>query len=239
MMDNECYEEEYLLDQELSSDEDDHHGGDPKMNGKKGAVKFCDDAKFVSAHGKILLEKSQAPPVKLKKKEAAKEMCVQLLIQHGIDMTHEQVMKKINNMKARIKAKTDRHQTGNRKIILKESEKKFFELMGGVDNPSVAKRSSVQEAVHDVTEDGNESEEFSDIEIHNTPTSQIARQKVSKQGVSQKMVLEEQLKLIKAQQSYTAQLQAQQDERHHKEMEILALKKQLTLLKLKEIQGEN
>lgn len=89
----------------------------------------------------MLPEKSQAPPIKEKKKDALKEICIQLLVQHGLDMVPKQIMKKINNLKGRIKQKTDLKQTGNRKIRLTETEKKFFDLMGGIENPSVSKRS--------------------------------------------------------------------------------------------------
>ncbi|XP_021698172.1 uncharacterized protein LOC110681550 [Aedes aegypti] len=199
-------------------------------------------------HGKVLLEKSQAPPIKEKKKNAAKDMCIQLLIQHGIDMTPKQVMKKINNLKARIKAKTDRKQTGNRKINLNGPERKFFDLMGGVDNPSVSKRpygvavgSSGRQQDTALEEDEGQSavNEEANNETANISVDQLNRQSDVRQTVNQKTILEEQLNLIKAQQAYTAQLQAQQDERHEKEMELLMLKRKLTLLKIQQLENED
>lgn len=51
--------------------------------------------------------------------------------------------------------------------------------------------------------------------------------------MTQQTVYEEQVKLIKDQQDYTALLQAHQEERHQKEMELLALKKEIAVLKIK------
>lgn len=76
--------------------------------------------------------------VKQNKNTAAE---IKLLIQHGIDMSVQQVMKKMNNMRQKIKLKMGRKQKGNREIILNELERKFFELMGCIENHSVSLRS--------------------------------------------------------------------------------------------------
>ena len=47
-------------------------------------------------------------------------------------------MKKINNMKTDLKRKSVVNKTGNKKIIFKESEKIFLELIDGENNPIIA-----------------------------------------------------------------------------------------------------
>nr|XP_029716713.1 uncharacterized protein LOC115260022 [Aedes albopictus] len=250
--------------------EDDCGDASRRTQQKDAGKKSCEDLKFVEllvTHGKVLLEKSQAPPVKDKKKDAGKEICVQMFVQHGVDMTPKQVMKKINNMKARIKAKTDRKQTGNRKILLTEAERKFFDLMGGIENPSITKRTygvaigssagSSRATFNEPTEErsvrgggreedipldesrdhGRNNSTVKEVEL-NEKTTQFSQQTRSYSEHHPKNDLEEQLKLIQAQQAYTARLQAQQDERHEKEMELLVLKKKLTLLKIQQFENE-
>ncbi|XP_065080047.1 uncharacterized protein LOC135702922 [Ochlerotatus camptorhynchus] len=210
-MAEDSFNEEYLEENQNQS-EDDENGNQTLTEGTTSEKKSIQDAKFVDiliSFGKTLLEKSQVPAMKQKKKTAMHEVCIQMLVQHGINMTVRQVMKKINNMKQRIKVKTDRRQTGNRKIILNELERKFFDLMGGVENPSTSKCS---------------------CKTLFLVSFQMTRQRHPIQSIGQKTILEEQLKLIKAQQEYTAQLQTQQNERHEKEMELLVLKRKLTLL---------
>jgi hypothetical protein len=45
--------------------------------------------------------------------------------------------KKINNMKARVKKKTDMKKTGNKRIKLCEWEKNFYNLMDADSNPTL------------------------------------------------------------------------------------------------------
>ncbi|XP_062701819.1 uncharacterized protein LOC134285278 [Aedes albopictus] len=111
-------------------------------------------AKFVElliTHGKVLLQKSQGPPEKYKKKDTGKEICVQMIVQHG---------------------------------------------------------------------------------------SSPNRQNDHIQNNTKKTILEEQPQLIQAQQAYTVRQQAQQDKRHEKEMELLVLKKKLTLLEIQQLENE-
>ncbi|XP_055636965.1 uncharacterized protein LOC129775844 [Toxorhynchites rutilus septentrionalis] len=87
--------------------------------------------------GKILLSKSQTPPVREKKKIALAAMRQQLFIRCGLEFSGDQILKKINNMKTAVKEKTDNKKTGNVKIVLNQPQEKFYGLLGGVDNPSI------------------------------------------------------------------------------------------------------
>ncbi|EAT32987.1 AAEL014757-PA [Aedes aegypti] len=100
------------------------------------------DVEFATAlqrFGSVLLMKSQTPQLKKKKSDAVKEIIMHFLIEKGINMTEKQVLKKVNNMKSRIKTKTDKKATVNRKINLNPGEKIMYDLLGAEDNPAVAK----------------------------------------------------------------------------------------------------
>lgn len=88
----------------------------------------------------VLLQKSQTPLMKVKKCDAVKKLAEELLIRYGIEYTEKQIIKKVHNLKNRVKAKTDLKQTGNKKINLGIAERKFFELMGGMENPTITER---------------------------------------------------------------------------------------------------
>lgn len=89
--------------------------------------------------GIALLKKSQTLAMKAKKKKATREMIDFILLRKGIQVTEQQISKKINNMKTRIKNKTDMKATGNKKIDLNEGEKIFYRLLGAEENPTVVK----------------------------------------------------------------------------------------------------
>ncbi|KAF5295039.1 hypothetical protein FQR65_LT10592 [Abscondita terminalis] len=96
---------------------------------------------FVSVIEKfpILLEKSNIPDVKRKKANAVSEIKGKLAVEFGIELNETQIWKKLNNLKTRIKRKTDKKQTGNRKIELKDWERRFFKYIEGEINPSICK----------------------------------------------------------------------------------------------------
>lgn len=85
-----------------------------------------------------ILEKSQVPEVKRKKKAAIQEM---ILFEENfaIPINSRQLLKKINNMKTRLKKKTDKNRTGNKPIILNTWEKELFTLLQGDTNPVISK----------------------------------------------------------------------------------------------------
>lgn len=94
--------------------------------------------KCIQKVGKVLLHKSQTPPYKTKKKEALTKM-VGCLAGHGITTTENKVKKKIENMKTRLKKKIDLKKTGNLPIALKPWEKLYFDILDGIENPSISR----------------------------------------------------------------------------------------------------
>lgn len=85
----------------------------------------------------VIFSKSKTPASRKYKTNAIKEIEHKLEKNYGIKYTAAQILKKINNMKSRIKKKTDVNRTGNKKIILKEWEKIILELIDGKSNPVI------------------------------------------------------------------------------------------------------
>lgn len=103
--------------------------------------KVSDDVIFVTISqkcGSALLEKSQTPAIRAKKKVAIKSM-IKHLSDRGLPHTEIQVKKKLENMKSRLKKKVDTKKTGNLPITLKPWEKILFDTMHGIDNPSIGR----------------------------------------------------------------------------------------------------
>ncbi|XP_022910533.2 uncharacterized protein [Onthophagus taurus] len=86
-----------------------------------------------------ILWKTQIPQKKTLKDEALRQSVLELERQLGKPLTSSQLMKKVNNMKTRIKSKVDKNKTGNKKIVLCQWEKMLHELMDGEDNPTISK----------------------------------------------------------------------------------------------------
>ena len=84
---------------------------------------------------KILLSKSQVPEVKARKAKAIEIVIEDFFKTTGKTYDSKAIQKKIANMKARVKSKTDRKKTGNRKIKLLAWEEAFLKLMEHDDNP--------------------------------------------------------------------------------------------------------
>lgn len=83
------------------------------------------------------LEKSQQPELK-KKKDAALLSLVHLYEGNfGKPITIKSLLKKINNMKTRLKKKTDKNETGNKEMKLSKWEKTLFKVMDGGSNPTL------------------------------------------------------------------------------------------------------
>jgi hypothetical protein len=87
----------------------------------------------------FLLEKSQVPAAKALKIQATTGFIDKWKSLNGEVLTKVTLMKKINNMKSRIKKKTDANQTGNAPIVLKNWEKDFLKLVKSDENPSYSK----------------------------------------------------------------------------------------------------
>lgn len=86
-----------------------------------------------------ILTKSQIPHIKNKKNEALKHAATEIERKIGKPLTVSQLMKKVNNMKTRLRNKVDKNKTGNKKIVLKQWEKILHELMDGEENPTIGK----------------------------------------------------------------------------------------------------
>jgi hypothetical protein len=85
------------------------------------------------------LSKSHLPETKAKKAEGLKRL-VKLYENHcGKTITTQQMAKKINNMKARLKKKTDMKKTGKKRNKLCEWEKNLYNLMDADSNPTLNK----------------------------------------------------------------------------------------------------
>lgn len=70
----------------------------------------------------ILFSKSQLPSVRKEKSDALQEMKLKIEATCGKTVDINSITKKINNMKMRVKQKSDINKTGNKKIVLKDWE---------------------------------------------------------------------------------------------------------------------
>ncbi|XP_062711841.1 uncharacterized protein LOC109407288 [Aedes albopictus] len=123
--------------QTLQEDEADETVHD--VPGKSSNISDLEFATAVSRLGSVLLTKNQTPQMKKKKSDAVKEIAMHFLVEKGLDLTEKQIIKKVNNMKSRIKTKTDKKATGNKKISLNPGEQIMYNLLGAEDNPAVTK----------------------------------------------------------------------------------------------------
>lgn len=99
------------------------------------------DEEFVGIVGNyiVVFSKSQTPTVRDAKNKALKNIRQEIMRQFGKTFTESQIIKKINNMKSRLKKKTDKKATGNKVINLKSWEKKLYDILKGETNPTIAK----------------------------------------------------------------------------------------------------
>lgn len=86
-----------------------------------------------------LLSKSQLPNEKAKKEKSLLEVVELYEVHLGLRISQQQLKKKINNMKSRLKKKTDKQKTGNKRITLHEWEKVLYKILEGDDNPTINK----------------------------------------------------------------------------------------------------
>ncbi|XP_050502527.1 longitudinals lacking protein, isoforms H/M/V isoform X4 [Diabrotica virgifera virgifera] len=87
----------------------------------------------------ILLSKSQKPAIRESKSKALEAMRKQWELNFGSKITTNQINKKINNMKFKLKKKTDINTTDNKKIVLLDWEKILLEIMEGDTKPVLTK----------------------------------------------------------------------------------------------------
>ncbi|CAH1977647.1 unnamed protein product [Acanthoscelides obtectus] len=84
----------------------------------------------------VLLEKSNIPEIKNKRRKAVEEIKEKVEAELGVKYNEGHIWKKIQNIKTRLKVKTDRNQTGSKPIKLKGWEQELFNFLQGESNPS-------------------------------------------------------------------------------------------------------
>lgn len=87
----------------------------------------------------VIVEKSQVPKLKNMKDEAIKVVTTKYEALYGKPLDAKGLLKKINNMKTRLKKKTDMKKTGNKKIKLLGWEKKLHTALQGDSNPTITR----------------------------------------------------------------------------------------------------
>lgn len=87
----------------------------------------------------ILLNKSQTPEMKDKKKKALAAIMEDLCLNYAIVTNEKKLSKKILNLKQAVKKKTDIQKTGNKKILLNNWEIKMLQLLNSEENPVFCK----------------------------------------------------------------------------------------------------
>ncbi|KAJ4428706.1 hypothetical protein ANN_25699 [Periplaneta americana] len=106
---------------------------------EEGSVKF--QAKFIKIleQHPIIFSKSQLPDVKTMKSKAIHDIKIKIQTQFNINLTDQQLSKKIQNMKARLKSKIDVKRIGNQPIVLKDWERKLLDIMQGRTNLAIGR----------------------------------------------------------------------------------------------------
>lgn len=103
---------------------------------QSGNLRFIE---ALSTH-KVLFDKSQLPLIRKKKENSLIEMQESYQTIYGKSINVKQLKKKIQNMKNELKKKTDMKATGNKKIVLKDWEKKLLDIIDKDDkNPTMHK----------------------------------------------------------------------------------------------------
>lgn len=105
----------------------------------------ADDSKEASQAGfvaiirdyPIIFQKSQTPATRKLKNEKLSLIRETYQKNFGTEITTPQLLKKISNIRARIKKKKDTNRTGNKKIRLKEWEEQIMKMMQGDTNPAL------------------------------------------------------------------------------------------------------
>lgn len=115
----------------MSHAESEKEGGEDLIN----EMTFI--AEKVCAHPEIL-EKSQVPSMKIKKTTALTTIVEEYAKLFGKEMEIKTFMKKVNNMKTRLKSKADTNKTGNKRIRLLPWEKMMLETMHSEINPALS-----------------------------------------------------------------------------------------------------
>lgn len=104
-----------------------------------GSIRFNDlnFVKIIESFGKCLLQKSQTPAMKKKKKQALTKVISECSSKFGVVLTEQQAKRKLDNLKSRVKLKIDRKKTGNLPISLNEADQLLLNLLDAQENPSI------------------------------------------------------------------------------------------------------
>lgn len=116
------------------------------------------------ASAPVILEKSQVPQLKRRKDESIATLTKKYQRIFGKPIDTRTLLKKVNNMKTRLKRKTDMKRTGNKAIKLCDWEKIMFKAMEGNTNPTIG---TIRGAMHIGIQEGESS-----LETRNQPTLQ-------------------------------------------------------------------
>nr|CAH7768025.1 unnamed protein product [Callosobruchus chinensis] len=79
----------------------------------------------------VIINKSQVPSIKAQKNNALETLKNELESKCGKAVAVKNILKKINDLEAPIKKKTDTNRTGNNKIKLSPAEQLVFAVMNG------------------------------------------------------------------------------------------------------------
>lgn len=99
------------------------------------------DISFIKAvkNHSVILDKSMVPEIRKKKMKSLIDIRKNIHDEIGKDISEKQIIKKLTNMKNRLKKKSDTNQTGNRKIVLKDWEVQLLKLLEGDSNPTIVR----------------------------------------------------------------------------------------------------
>lgn len=159
----------------------------PDMEDKK----TVDRSLFVRLLGEnsIVVEKSKTPSAITAKKRAWDSITEEYSQTTGKKATSKTLAKMLNNMKSKIKMKTDKKATGNKKVVLKDWEKNFLSILSQEENPVFQKVSGHASAGLSNPRPPTKNDNIDTVEVHPT-TSQNIPTTISRKG-AKKVLLKE------------------------------------------------
>ncbi|XP_053699422.1 uncharacterized protein LOC128746397 [Sabethes cyaneus] len=228
-----------------------------KRHTNKSNDQYATFLDLLGEHAGVLLEKSQSPSMKMKKSAALQKLSRKLFVEYGIDYSEQQIMKKVHNLKNRVKSKTDTKQTGGqRRMPLNPAERRFYDLLSGYENASVAEETLVMpvgemgfnlygnsEATNVYATNNGSQNKTAGSATTTSRATRSPRTQPSELVKLERTLLQEQLNLARAQHKLLLQQHAlsiqQQNEKHAEEMKLLKLKREIATLKLQALNWNN
>ncbi|KAG8276244.1 hypothetical protein J6590_016761 [Homalodisca vitripennis] len=120
----------------------------------------------------VILENSNIPSIKNKRNRAIEEIQNRIDNELGLHLDSSQILKKLNNMKRRVKSKADTNKTGNMKVILKPWEEDLLNFIeGDTENPAIVRLKGAVTAVTEETQNENSVSFDSSVDSTNFETS--------------------------------------------------------------------